>query len=243
MDHIMPSSLAFLYQKQHGTKMKKAECCPLLVRGESKFFREQLAPFQMPTHALLQTKLGATNYDYLETQIIDSGLRDVTQQSLPNKNSETNPNTERFVIIKANLSCKKSGGLYVSLRICEPCKTKYVKATYNLAPTLDCHMHYWASDTLSQLRLYGCDKTPRPRELIDRRVYLVLKVSDQSLRQSCERDTDHHIFKTKLESLIGQQLKPGDCSKESLGAEAQGCRISTGCAVLVWSLSCVFAKV
>lgn len=51
------------------------------------------------------------------------------------------------------------------------------------------------------------------------------------------------MFETKLESLIGQQLKPGYCSKDSLGTEAQGCRISKGCAVLVWSLSCEFAKV
>lgn len=76
-----------------------------------------------------------------------------------------------------------------------------------------------------------------------RRVYLVLEVSESSLRQSCEKDTDHHIFKTKLQSLISQQPRPGYCSKEPLGTEAQGWRISKGCAVLIWGLSCVFAKV
>lgn len=39
----------------------------------------------MPTPALLLTKLKATNYDYLETQIINSGLGNVLWQSLFNK--------------------------------------------------------------------------------------------------------------------------------------------------------------
>lgn len=38
-----------------------------------------------------------------------------------------------------------------------------------------------------------------------REVYLVLvEASESSLQQSCKRDTDRHIFKTKLESVINR---------------------------------------